>query len=182
MTRTGDAPGSDPKASVTVVLMGVSGAGKSSVMAPLARRLHAASAEGDSFHSDANVRKMRAGIPLTDDDRWPWLRSIADWIGARERESVAAVVTCSALRRSYRDVLRDGHPSVHFVHLTARSSVLERRLSARIGHYMPPSLLRSQLETLEPLCPDEPGFDLNADQSPSELSSEIAQRLGRGDR
>jgi gluconokinase len=166
-------------ASVTVILMGVTGAGKSSVMALLAQRLGAASAEGDAFHSAANVRKMEAGIPLTDDDRWPWLRSLAAWIGAREEESVDAVVTCSALRRRYRDLLRDGHPSVRFVHLTATPRVLEERLAARTGHYMPPSLLPSQLETLEPLSADEDGFELVADRAPSELAKEIAARLGR---
>ena len=164
--------------SVTVVLMGVSGVGKSSVMAALAERMVLAVAEGDEFHPAENIRKMRAGIPLTDADRWPWLRSIADWIGAREQAPVDAVVTCSALRRSYRDILRDGHPSVGFVHLTATSSRLEQRLAARTGHYMPPSLLSSQLALLEPLERDEPGFELSADRSVSALADEIAARLG----
>jgi gluconokinase len=164
--------------SVTVVLMGVTGVGKSSVMAPLARRLDAAFAEGDAFHSPPNVSKMRAGLPLTDEDRWPWLTSIAEWIGARESESSDAVVTCSALRRRYRDMLRAGHPSVTFVHLTAATAILGRRLAARTGHYMPPSLLPSQLETLEPLSADEPGFELVADRTPSMLADEIAARLG----
>jgi gluconokinase len=165
--------------SVTVILMGVTGVGKSSVMAPLARRLGAKSAEGDAFHSASNVSKMRAGVPLTDEDRSPWLTAIADWIGARESESVDAVVTCSALRRRYRDLLRAGHPSVRFVHLTASPAILERRVAARTGHYMPPSLLPSQLETLEPLSSDEPGFELVADRAPSTLADEIAERLGR---
>lgn len=167
---------------VSVVLMGVSGAGKTSVMEALAVDWPATFAEGDSFHSPANVEKMRAGIPLTDDDRWPWLLSIAAWIGAREQESVDAIVTCSALRRRYRDVLSEGHPSVRFVHLTATRDVLERRLAARSGHYMPPSLLPSQLAILEPLDDDEPGFEVVADRPPADLACEIADRLGRGQR
>jgi gluconokinase len=168
----------NPKPPVTVVLMGVTGAGKSSVMAPLAGRLRAVSAEGDTFHSDANVRKMAAGVPLTDGDREPWLKAIADWIAEREAESVDAVVTCSALRRRYRDVLREGHPSVRFVHLRAPRAVLERRLAARTGHYMPASLLPSQLDTLEPLGAEEPGFGVAVDRPPSEIADEIAERLG----
>jgi gluconokinase len=164
-------------ASVTVVLMGVTGSGKSTVMAPLADRLNAASAEGDSFHSAASVQKMRAGIPLDDDDRWPWLRSIAAWIGARERESADAVVTCSAFRRRYRDALRAGHPSVRFVHLILSTASLERRVVERTGHYMPASLLQSQLETLEPLSADEAGFPVLADREPTEIAAEIVERL-----
>ncbi len=164
---------------ITLILTGVTGAGKSSVMAPLAERLRAVAAEGDDFHSAANVRKMRAGIPLDDDDRGPWLRSIAEWIGSREGESVDGVVTCSALRRRYRDVLREGHPSVRFVNLVASKPALERRLAARTGHYMPPSLLPSQLETLEPLGADEPGFEVVTDRAPADLADEIVARLGR---
>lgn len=169
----------DPKTPITVVLMGVTGAGKSTVVAPLARRLRAVSAEGDAFHSDANVRKMAAGVPLDDDDRQPWLWAIAAWIGAREAESVDAVVTCSALRRRYRDVLGEGHPSVRFVHLAAPRAVLEGRLTQRTGHYMPASLLPSQLDTLEPLRRDEPGFEVSADQPPEAIAHEIMKRLGR---
>lgn len=164
--------------SVTAVLMGVSGAGKSSVMAALVERAHLAWAEGDDFHPQANVAKMRTGTPLTDADRRPWLGSIAHWIGEREMAAVDAVVTCSALRRAYRDVLRDGHPSVRFVHLTTTRIVLEERLAARTGHYMPASLLASQLELLEPLDADEPGFELNVDRPIPELADEIARRLG----
>lgn len=169
----------DAATPITVVLMGVTGSGKSTVAVPLARRLGAVSADGDSFHSEANVRKMAAGVPLDDEDRRPWLEAIAAWVGAREAESVDAVVTCSALRRRYRDVLRDGHPSVRFVHLAAPRVVLERRLTERTGHYMPASLLPSQLETLEALGPDEPGFALTTDEAPDAIAEEIAERLGR---
>ena len=165
--------------SITIVLMGVSGVGKSTVMAALERRMTARFAEGDDFHPESNVRLMRAGTALTDEDRWPWLRAIADWIGGCERDGVDGVVTCSALRRRYRDVLRDGHPSVNFVHLTLGPAALEERLASREGHYMPASLLASQLETLEPLGSDEPGFEIDADRSPSEIATAIARWVAR---
>jgi gluconokinase len=153
--------------------MGVSGVGKSTVMAALEERMDARFAEGDDFHPESNVRLMREGIALSDEDRWPWLRSIADWIGGCERDVVDGVVTCSALRRRYRDFLRDGHPSVRFVHLALGPAALEQRVASRKGHYMPVSLLASQLETLEPLGGDEPGFEIDADQSPSEIAAAI---------
>jgi gluconokinase len=140
-------------------MMGVSGTGKSVVGAQVADRLGWVFAEGDDFHSPANVEKMRSGHPLTDEDRWPWLRDIAAWIGAHEESG--AVVSCSALRRPYRDLLGAGHPAVRFVHLTASAEVLDQRMRSRPGHYMPPSLLASQLETLEPLEADEPGIAIN---------------------
>jgi gluconokinase len=165
--------------SITIVLMGVSGVGKSTVMAALEERLAARFAEGDDFHPESNVRLMRAGIALTDEDRWPWLRSITDWIGECERDVVDGVITCSALRRRYRDFLRDGHPSVHFVHLTLGPAALGQRVASREGHYMPPSLLASQLETLEPLGSDEPGFEIDAGESPSEIAAAIVRWAAR---
>jgi gluconokinase len=163
---------------LTLVVMGVSGAGKSSVMAALASRVPAAIADGDAFHLPANVAKMAAGIPLTDADRLPWLEAIADRIGAQERAGTDAIVACSALRRSYRDILRTGNPGVRFVHLTADRDLLMQRLATRRGHYMPPSLLDSQLATLEPLQPDEPGITVVADRSPGDLADEILKRIG----
>jgi gluconokinase len=142
---------------LTVVMMGVSGTGKTTVGSALATRLGWAFAEGDQFHPDANVAKMRQGVPLDDEDRWPWLQSIADWIGEREAAGENAVVACSALKRTYRDLLCSGNPSVWFAHLTASPEELDRRLRTRPGHYMPASLLPSQLQTLQPLEPDEPG-------------------------
>jgi gluconokinase len=142
---------------LTVVMMGVSGTGKTTVGTVLATREGWAFAEGDQFHPEANVAKMSHGVPLDDDDRWPWLQAIADWIGAREAAGESAVVACSALKRSYRDLLCAGHPSVWFAHLTAPEAELDRRLRHRPGHYMPASLLPSQLATLQPLEPDEPG-------------------------
>ena len=153
---------------VTLVLMGVSASGKSTVMTRMRERLDWPSAEADEFHSAANIAKMSSGQPLNDDDRWPWLHALAAWIGARESAGENCLVTCSALKRSYRDLLREGHRSVKFVHLVASAEVLQRRIAQRRGHYMTPSLLGSQLDTLEPLQRDEPGIlvssELPADQ------------------
>ena len=163
--------------STTVVLMGVSGSGKSSVLPSLAVRLGAVSLEGDTLHPAVNVAKMASGRPLTDEDREPWLGSIAAWIGQRERAGETAVVACSALRGRYRDILRDGHPSVVFVHLAVPRPELERRLASRSGHYMPASLLPSQLATLEPLGPDEPGFEVSSSGPAEAVADEVVARL-----
>jgi gluconokinase len=161
----------------TIVLMGVSGSGKSTVAAELVTRTGWPFAEGDSFHPAGNVEKMRAGQPLTDEDRWPWLQAIADWIGEHERAGQNAIVTCSALRRVYRDLLRDGHPSVWFAHISPPESVLDDRMARRTGHYMPASLLASQLATLEPLQPDEPGTTVGAQTTPAEVADRILAAL-----
>ncbi len=162
----------------TVVVCGPSGAGKSTVGRLLAARIGAAWEEGDELHPTANVAKMAAGTPLTDADREPWLGRVAAWIGEQERGGRDGVIACSALRRAYRDVLRDGHASVVFVLLVADATELGRRLATRTGHYMPASLLPSQLETLEPLEPDEPGFVLDAAADPDALVGTIIERLG----
>ena len=169
--------------STTIVLMGVAGAGKSTVMAALAARLGWATAEADDFHSPANVAKMRSGEPLTDEDRWPWLDSLAAWIGEREAAGGGrgenAIVTCSALKRSYRDLLRRGHPSVRFIHLSVPAATLDARLRGRRGHYMPPALLASQMEALEPLEPDEPGAVVPAESGPDEVAGAVISVIGR---
>lgn len=159
-------------APMTVVVMGVSGSGKTTVARELARRLGWPFAEGDDFHPAANVRKMAAGQALDDDDRGPWLRRLAAWIGAREQSGDSAVLTCSALKRAYRDLLRDGHPSVWFVHVTADPDLLRARLAGRSGHYMPPSLLDSQLEALAPLQADEPGVTVDAGRPGEEVAAD----------
>ncbi|WP_312858163.1 gluconokinase [Pseudonocardia pini] len=150
----------------TLIVMGVSGSGKSTVAEEIVRRTGWDFAEGDDLHPEANRRKMAAGHPLTDEDRWPWLRLIAEWVGEREAAGRDAVVTCSALRRAYREVLADGHPSVRFVHLTVDPTALTDRVTNRTGHYMPASLLQSQLDTLEPLDPDEPGIEVDGTGDP----------------
>ena len=144
-------------ATTTIVVMGVSGAGKTSAAEEITRQLGWDYIEGDDLHPAANVAKMAAGTPLDDDDRWPWLRRIAEVIGEHEAAGTSLIVTCSALKRTYRDLLREGHPSVWFAHVDVPREVLVARLAARKGHYMPPSLLDSQLETLERLGEDEPG-------------------------
>jgi gluconokinase len=157
----------------TIVLMGVAGVGKSSVMTALAERLAWPTLEGDTLHPASNVAKMAAGVPLTDDDRAPWLEAISAWIGVRERERSSSIVTCSALRRRYRDRLRRGHPSVWFVHLTAPPDVVAARIGERSGHYLPAAMLLSQLDTLEPLEPDEPGWAVEALAPPRQIAERI---------
>jgi gluconokinase len=149
--------------------MGVSGTGKSTIAAVLAHELGWPSAEGDDFHSAANVAKMHAGHPLTDEDRWPWLRSIAAWIGEREQAGTGGIVTCSALKRAYRDLLREDHPDVRFICLVGDHDLLESRMQHRTGHFMPATLLDSQLATLEPLQPDEPGGEVDVSGTPDEI-------------
>jgi gluconokinase len=169
-------------APVTVVVMGVSGSGKTTVAVRLADRLGWEFAEGDDFHPRTNVEKMAAGHPLDDDDRWPWLRTIGGWIDRREATGRSVVVTCSALKRSYRDLLREGRPSVWFAHVTADADVLRERLERRSGHYMPASLLESQLATLEPLAADEPGASASAAGSPDAVVDELLEALTRAGR
>ncbi len=136
-------------------------------------------AEGDEFHPRANVEKMAAGHPLDDDDRWPWLRTIGAWIDQREATGRSVVVTCSALKRSYRDLLREGRPSVWFAHVTVDAEVLRARLRERKGHYMPASLLDSQLATLERLGDDEPGITVPGTGEPGEVVDAVLAALPR---
>jgi gluconokinase len=146
-----------------LVVMGVSGTGKTTVGSALAYRLGRTFIEGDCYHPERNVAKMSAGEPLDDDDRRPWLQTLNKLMAAHEAEDEPTVVTCSALKRSYRDLLREDLPpgSVYFVHLAAPREVLQARMEHRT-HFMPPSLLQSQLDTLEPLDADEVGrcFDV----------------------
>ncbi|PZE62268.1 gluconokinase [Curtobacterium sp. MCPF17_001] len=159
-----------------LVVMGVSGSGKSTVAAMVADELGWEFAEGDSMHPEANVAKMHAGTALTDEDRWPWLDVVAGWIRGHLDAGTNGVVTCSALKRSYRDVLRAS--GVVFVHVAADRALLEERMSSRSGHFMPASLLASQLATLEPPQPDEAHLTVTADRSPEEESAEVLELLG----
>ena len=138
-----------------VIVAGVSGSGKTTVGALLAGRLDWRFADGDDLHPAANVAKMRAGIPLTDTDRRPWLRAIAAWMDARIERGEDAVVACSALRRRSRDLLLDGRPAARMVFLAVDREVLARRLATRHGHFFPEKLLSSQFDALEPPTPDE---------------------------
>ena len=161
-----------------VVVMGVSGCGKSTVAEGLSSALGWEFAEGDAFHPESNVAKMRDGIPLTDEDRRPWLEAIGDWISATQARGESAVVTCSALRRSYRDLLREGRPHVRFLHVTADPDVLRERMANRTGHYMPLALLDSQLATLEPLGDDEPGADVPSEGTAAQVLDRALAALG----
>lgn len=161
----------------TIVVMGVAGVGKSSVMAALEARLRWPTLEGDALHPAANIEKMAAGVPLDDTDRAPWLARIAAWIGDREAERSSSIVTCSALRRTYRDVLRRGHRSVWFVHLVAPAQVIATRIEHREGHFMPVGMLASQLGTLEPLGPDEPGWAVEALAPSGEIADRVIAHL-----
>ncbi|ROS73127.1 gluconokinase [Curtobacterium sp. PhB130] len=158
-----------------LVVMGVSGSGKSTVAAMVAERLGWDFAEGDSMHPPANVDKMHAGIPLDDEDRWPWLDVVSGWIDDHLADGSHGVVTCSALKRSYRDVLRA--PGVVFVHVAGDGALIEERMSARTGHYMPTSLLASQLAILELPGSDEAHITIAADRTPSEEATEVIARL-----
>jgi gluconokinase len=146
-----------------LVVMGVSGTGKTTVGEALAARLGLTFIEGDSMHPPANIAKMSAGTPLDDDDRRPWLEILGSLLASHHADGVSTVLTCSALKRAYRDILRADVPagSVSFVHLAAPFEVLRERMESR-EHFMPASLLQSQFDTLEPLAPDEAGevFDV----------------------
>ncbi|WP_036564095.1 gluconokinase [Nocardioides halotolerans] len=137
-----------------VVVMGVSGSGKSTVGAALAGRWRVPYEDADDLHPQANIDKMSRGEPLDDHDRHPWLERIGEWLVAHEG---GGVIACSALKRKYRDQLRHHCPSVEFLHLAGSPELIERRQASRPGHFMPRSLLSSQFETLEPLAPDERG-------------------------
>jgi gluconokinase len=161
-----------------LVIMGVSGSGKSTVAGLLAGTLGWDLAEGDDLHPAANVAKMHAGQPLSDDDRWPWLESVAAWIRAHTGAGTPGVITCSALKKRYRDVLRgDG---VTFVFLDGSKDRISDRLAARNGHFMPPALLESQFEALEAPTEDEDFISLNVSASPTEEAQEIIDRLQLG--
>jgi gluconokinase len=159
-----------------LVLMGVSGSGKSTIAVAVQDRLGWELAEGDDFHPPENVEKMSRGIALTDDDRWGWLESLADWTADRDRRGEPTIITCSALRRTYRDVLRKGGDQTFFVHCTADKGLLLERMGAR-DHFMPPSLLESQLDTLEQLQPDENGMDVDVSLPLDRVVAMVLARL-----
>lgn len=159
-----------------LVIMGVSGSGKSTVAGILAGQLGWDLEEGDDLHPPANVAKMSAGIPLTDDDRWPWLDRVTEWIAEHTAAGLPGIITCSALKKIYRDRMRGDH--VVFVHLTGDKGTIGRRMNARQDHFMPAALLDTQIATLEPPGPDENVLQVDLGRPPAEEAAEIITRLG----
>ena len=164
-----------------IVVMGVSGCGKSTIAAMLAHRLNWIYEDGDWFHPPSNVEKMRSGEPLTDEDRWPWLHGIAAWIDATRRVGNHATVACSALKRAYRDILVGGRRDVRIVHLKGERDLIARRLAARDGHFMPPALLDSQFATLEEPRTDEYPIVVSIVPHPREIVEQIVNKLGKAE-
>jgi gluconokinase len=160
-----------------VVVMGVSGVGKTTIGKRLAEALGARLLEGDDFHPKANIEKMSRGEALTDADRKPWLERLAAELDASRAKGESVVLTCSALRRSYRDILRAGHDDVEFVFLDAAQSVIQKRIDARKGHFMPPSLLDSQFAALERPGTDERAVRGDATQPPEAIVASVLQQL-----
>jgi gluconokinase len=157
-----------------VVVMGISGVGKSVVGHELADRFGLDYADGDDFHSEANIAKMSAGTPLTDDDRWPWLADIGVWLA--EHNATGGVISCSALKRAYRDVLTKAAPRTTFLHLTGDHELIKSRMEHR-DHFMPSSLLESQEATLEPLQDDEHGWAFDIEPTPAQIVDEFLARI-----
>jgi gluconokinase len=152
----------DPGQPPLLTVMGVSGSGKTTVGAALAQRLRVPFEDADDLHPAANVAKMSAGIPLDDLDRGPWLQTVGRWLA--DHTATGGVMSCSALRRSYRDILREAAPDQLFVHLAGTPEVVARRVAGRPAHFMPATLVASQFATLEPLDDDENGLTLDLDQ------------------
>ncbi len=157
------------------VVMGVSGSGKSEIGRRLAQRLSLAYVEGDDDHPAANVAKMAAGIPLDDADRQDWLLILQSRIRAAQQQGTGLVLSCSALKRRYRDLLRQGDPALVFVHLDGARELIAARMQARSNHFMPPTLLASQIRDLEPLAQDEDGLRLDISHPPEQLIEDIVQ-------
>jgi len=169
-------PPPPPPKPLRIVVMGVSGCGKSTVGAALAEALGALYVEGDDLHSPQNIRRMAAGIALGDTERQGWLRRVARRLGGARGD---VVVACSALKRCYREQLREAAPEVRFVHLTGAPALIASRLSSRPGHYMPASLLPSQLSALEAPAADEHAITLDIDRTPAVLVADLLRQLGR---
>jgi gluconokinase len=161
-----------------IVVMGVSGSGKSTIAAMLAIRLGWLYEDGDWFHPPANVEKMHAGKPLTDEDRRPWLQSIATWIDEARRADKRAVIACSALKRAYRNILVGDRRDVRLVYLKGDQALIARRMAVRHGHFMPPSLLDSQFATLQEPDADERAIVVSIEPRPNVIADAIIAKLG----
>jgi gluconokinase len=170
-------PGASRPASLRVVVMGVSASGKSTAGELLARELDVDYADADDFHPAENVAKMSAGVPLTDADRAPWLEAIGRWLADHGHNG--AVVTCSALERSYRDALRSFAPDIWFLYCQGSIELISDRIKHRLHHFMPPSLLRSQFEALEPPGPDERAVTEAVTQSPEQIVAGFLAEVSR---
>jgi gluconokinase len=166
-----------PRTDCAIIVMGVSGSGKSTIGERLADRLGWTYEDGDSYHPPGNVAKMHAGHPLTDDDRWPWLKAIADAIDRETAAGQRMVIACSALKRAYRDVIVHGRDDVRIVYLKGSRELIARRLKARKGHFMPPDLLDSQFATLQEPTANEGAIVVDIDASIEAIVDDIMRRL-----
>jgi len=169
-----------PAAPAVVIVMGVSGCGKSTIGTLLAERLQWKFDDADRFHPAANIEKMRAGTPLTDEDRWPWLHATAAFIDQMRGAGVHGVIACSALKRRYRDVLIGDRADVRLVYLKGSEELISRRLAARHGHFMPRNLLHSQFVALEEPGPDETPITISVEPTPPEIVAQILAMLKAG--
>jgi gluconokinase len=161
-----------------IVVMGVSGAGKSTVGRIVAERLSCPFRDADSFHPAANIEKMSRGEPLGDEDRRPWLAAIAAWIAEHRAAGTRCVVTCSALKRAYRDIVTDRQSAdVRLVYLKGDFGLIDARLKARVGHFMPPALLQSQFAALEDPAPDEHAITASIDATPELIADRVLKQL-----
>ncbi len=164
-----------------IVIMGVASSGKTTVAAGLAERLGWAFRDADSFHPPANVAKMSAGTPLVDADRWPWLDAIVGWMNECADRGENGVVTCSALRRAYRDRLRTSRAAIRLVHLKGSQELLAARIAARQAHFMPPALLASQFATLEEPGADEGAITIGVEHAPERIIAELSRLVSAQD-
>jgi len=169
--------GSATSDTTIIVVMGVSGSGKSTIASMLAHRLHWINEDGDRFHPRANIEKMHRGEPLTDADRWPWLNAIAEWIDATRRAGGHGIVACSALKRAYRDILIGGRRDVRLVYLRGGRSLIAQRIAARADHFMPAELLDSQFKALQEPTPDERPIVVSIAPHPGEIVETIVKEL-----
>ena len=171
-------PKATSNATSTVVVMGVSGSGKSTIASMLAQRLHWIYEDADWFHPKSNIEKMHHGEPLNDEDRWPWLHAIADWIDSTRRAGEHGVVACSALKRAYRDILIGDRCDVRLVFLKGDLDLIARRVAARADHFMPPALLESQFAALQEPQADERPIVVSIVPHPREIVEAIVKQLG----